>query len=208
MRKDFVQKRPRKAPTERVSPTPGIATGSTREGVGTVSPAAFADASKTVGLLAAPQPGSVAPELFHSEKTIPGPPPPSISTGLNAVLDTSRSSIENAIDGERKQSSDICCFRQAKSTSIEKQSSYEKRTKRQPEFPLRENRARDGRRFTGQARPSLTRKTYKSSWLIHKAHRKFLTRNPDRRFPLIHQAGRISLAGKADKISPAIHGKT
>lgn len=38
---------------------------------GAVAPAAFADASNTVGLLAVPQPGSVAPEAFHGENVIP-----------------------------------------------------------------------------------------------------------------------------------------
>ena len=58
--------------------------------MGAVAPAAFADASKTVGLLAAPQPGSVAPELFHGEKSIPGPWPKAFSRGTDVVVDTSR----------------------------------------------------------------------------------------------------------------------
>ena len=71
--------------------------------MGAVAPAAFADASKTVGLLAAPQPGSVAPELFHGEKAIPGPWPKPFSRGTDVVVDKPRSR-KNTISGKQNVS--------------------------------------------------------------------------------------------------------
>ena len=68
-----------------------------------VAPPAFADASLTVGLLAAPQPGSVALELFHGDKAIPGPGKKAFSRGTDVVVDASRSS-KNTILGKQKVS--------------------------------------------------------------------------------------------------------
>ena len=71
--------------------------------MGAVAPATFADASKTVGRLAAPQPGSVAPELFHGEKTISGLQSKVISTGTDVVVDTSCRSKNTTFRGRSSQ---------------------------------------------------------------------------------------------------------
>ena len=71
--------------------------------MGTAAPAAFADASKTVGLLVAPQTRSVAPELFHGEKAIPGSWPKAFPRGTEVVVDKPRSR-KNTISGKQNVS--------------------------------------------------------------------------------------------------------
>ena len=74
----------------------------TSEGMGAVAPAAFADACKTV-LLAAPQPGSVASEMFHGEKAMTRLRQKAILTGTDVVVDTSCSSKNTIFRGRNSQ---------------------------------------------------------------------------------------------------------
>ena len=126
---------------------------------------AFADASKTVGLLAAPQPWSVAPELFHGEKAIPGPGPKAISRGTDAVVDTSRRSKNTICRGRNRQDIFVDSGRQKAYHEKKRQATQDEPT-RKHNFPRVKNREEVvvyplGRQNFPHG------KTDKRSWLIH-----------------------------------------